>query len=39
MWERLVRRMVQIGEQESTIERVPERSGGQLRISSDEASA
>ena len=39
MGERLVRRMVEIGEQEPTIERAPERSGGQLRISSDEARA
>lgn len=39
MGERLVRRMVEIGEVEPTIEQAPERSGGQLRVSSDEARA
>ena len=37
MGERLVRRMVEIGEKEPIIGRAPERSGGQLRVSSDEA--
>ena len=37
MGERLVRRMVEIGEVEPTIERAPGRTGGQLRVSSDEA--
>ena len=37
MGERLVRRMVEIGEKEPIIGRAPERSSGQLRVSSDEA--